>query len=325
MTLVNDFKIGADPEFVFVTPDADLRLTPARGPIDEPMLYGLDHGGWVIEPHPIPDFSAKQVTRNIKVALNQIARVYGENEKWRAGAFLRANQRNVTLGGHVHIDQPRSVGTTVRAYDRFTSFLTRLDILPTRESDERRVNGGHLYGQLGDVRHEHGHYEYRSMCSWLFSQKTTMLCLTGIKLITAAPDTLPPAATLTGVRDLVKWLEGFKGQDDDVDWILDHDYFGKSMEARPDRDIKSVWKVEATNKNGLPAFQPPDQVQNPVRQAQERLLQAARDARDARQAQIEQQQLNMQANAQAMLAEQRLRANAAWQNLVGLDPAEDYM
>lgn len=251
MPVVNDFMIGADPEFVLLDPPNLLTARDhVRNPTWERVLYGFDHGGLVIEPHPDPNTSTRQVVKNIKYCLNQIARQLQDGTvRWRSGAYYQAPQRVVTLGGHVHVDKKQAPAHAGAAYDRFTDFLQRLEILPSQECDLRR-NNAFGYGKPGDMRHEHGRFEYRSMCSWLFSQRTAMLCLTGIKLLSVEPRTLPTKELLTGMKDLKNWVEQFKGKDDDADWMLEKAYFDSDLTAKPDRDLKGVWRVDPENKEG---------------------------------------------------------------------------
>src|SRR6266478_2561142 len=92
--------------------------------------------------------------------------------KWRAGALIKARmaradtltnargERVLTLGGHVHIDQPpdtESEEHTLRlsSLDRVTQWLEELDILPQKESIARREDPTarrHGYGKFGDWR-----------------------------------------------------------------------------------------------------------------------------------------------------------------------------
>lgn len=251
--LLNDFLLGADPEVVLIDPPTLINGLEKGRRFEAQHLYGYDHGGYVLEPHPTPDKSARNVCRNLKKSLDVVAHHFGEY-RVRAGAYYSdPNTRSVFLGGHVHLDIPRLNVDQISAMDHFTSSLIGLDILPTKEC-AKRSGGGAGYGHMGDVRFEHGHSEYRSMCSWLFSRKTSMLCLTGIKLAAFAPDTV---SRMTSLKELQTWIEKFKGKDDDVDWILNRGYFEDSLEAKPDSNVKSVWKVDPALAKGWLAEIPP--------------------------------------------------------------------
>lgn len=237
-TLLNDFLVGADPEMVLLDPPELINGMSERKPMHG--FYGWDHNGFVLEPHPTPSKSVREVVRNIRKSLHVIGHQFGDY-KFRAGAYLHTPQRPVTLGGHVHLDMPTLNGDQIGAMDVFTQSLVGLDILPQTECAQRQGAGG--YGRWGDIRAEHGHVEYRSMCSWLFSQKTAMLSMTGIKLAAIAPATVKP---MDSYAKMGEWLTGFKGKDDDVDWVLDRGYLTESgsMTAKPDNNIKSVWRID---------------------------------------------------------------------------------
>lgn len=237
---VNHFLLGADPELVLLDPP-DLHRTNGAGH-DETGYFGYDHGGYVLEPQPVPDFSARVVCNNIKKSLDYMLYKY-PSFKFRAGAYINSPQRHVTLGGHVHLDMQTLSRHQIQAMDIFTDSLVGLDILPRQEC-QRRCESGEGYGRKGDIRAEHGHVEYRSMCSWLFSRKTSMLAITGIKLCAVAPQTLP-TKPMDSIEALTGWLEGFKSEDDDARWILERGYFDNPMEADPDANITSVWKTSA--------------------------------------------------------------------------------
>lgn len=236
--LLNDFLVGADPEMVLLNPPELINGQSERKRMAG--FYGWDHAGYVLEPHPTPAKSVREVVKNIRRSLHVIGHQFG-GYKFRAGAYLTTPQRAVTLGGHVHLDLPSLSREQIQAMDTFTASLVELDILPQDECDKRHRAG--LYGRPGDIRSEHGHVEYRSMCSWLFSQKTSMLSMTGIKLCALAPRTLTRMDSYT---KLETWLTGFKGKDDDVDWILDRGYLttSGSMTAKPDNSIKAVWRID---------------------------------------------------------------------------------
>lgn len=247
-TLLNKFLVGADPEMVLMDPPQLINGLQAHK-FPTANFYGWDHQGFVLEPHPVPSCSVREVIKNTRKSLHVIGHQF-DRYKFRAGAYLTTPQRVVTLGGHVHLDLPKLSNAQITAMDVFSQNLEDLDILPKTECQQRQERGE--YGRKSDIRSEHGHVEYRSMCSWLFSQKTSMLCMTGIKLAAIAPETIQ---SVDSYKALLKWLEDFKGKDDDVDWILDKDYLkvSSSMTAKPDNNIKSVWRIN--NDKGALLFQ----------------------------------------------------------------------
>lgn len=242
MPLLNDFLIGADPEFAILDGEHLLRFA---GRMDTYVPWGLDHNGYAIEPHPKPDKSVRGIIQNLRTSLNDFATV-APTGKWRAGAFLQAPERSITLGGHVHIDQPRCTAKQSEALDIFTGHLESLDILPSGECKSRRNAGN--YGRWGDIRAEHGHFEYRTLPSWLFSQRVAKICLTGTKLLAVDPDaareTLGTRTAEASKTKLTSLFERFRGKDEDADWILDSGMLAKKLDVKPDRDLRDVWKVE---------------------------------------------------------------------------------
>jgi hypothetical protein len=241
MSLLNAHLFGADPEFVILDGKAIVPYR-ARAPLTAP--WGTDHGGFVIEPHPKPEMSIRKLVDNLKVSFNDFATVAPEG-KWRAGAFVSGTTpRNQALGGHIHIDKPKPAPSEVVALDRLSSYLEKLDILPTTECQMRRDTSG--YGRAGDVRSEHGHWEYRSLPSWLYSQRVTKLCLVGAKLASLEPTFAQSSFNGTpSLNNLKKFYESFKGKDDDADWLLDGGILNKKLSIDPTKDLRDVWKVEA--------------------------------------------------------------------------------
>ncbi|CAN5950560.1 unnamed protein product [Sphagnum jensenii] len=245
--LLNDFLVGADPELILLDPPELINGQAAYNGSRVRPHYGWDHGGWVVEPHPTPHRSVRAVCRNIKTSLDVMAHDF-PNWRFRAGAYYKnGRQRSVTLGGHVHLDIPRIGSAQLGAMDTLAQSFVALNILPAAECGLRCSNP-YGYGRCGDVRAEHGHVEYRTLCSWLFSRKTSMLCMTGIKLAAIAPETVK---TIDSIEGLEAWVTLFKGKDDDVDWILDKGYFSKSLEAKPDANVKSVWQVNEELGKGI--------------------------------------------------------------------------
>jgi hypothetical protein len=242
MPLVNPFRIGADPEFAIVSGGHLMRAT---FPNDNFVPWGIDHGGYVVEPHPKPELSVRQLIENLKVSFNDFASRPHPEGKWLAGPVVTMQERIQCLGGHVHIDQPRCSQAQMTALDLFTQHLEKLDILPGKGCEERRNRGD--YGLWSDIRNEHGHYEYRTPCSWLFSQRVTKICLLGIKLTAvdaAAPKEVLGDPTKASKTKLRAFFERFKGKDDDVDWLLNTAVLSKNLNVKHDRDLKDVWRVE---------------------------------------------------------------------------------
>jgi hypothetical protein len=239
MPIANSYKVGADPEFVILQQG---HLQQWRKQVPPHSSWGIDHGGWVYESQPRPDFSIRNLVRNLKDSLNDFATQAPEGT-WKANGYLRTPEREVGLGGHVHIDLPFPHKEHLDAYDRFYEYLEKLDILPTTSCDNRRKRLH--YGQKSDYRSEHGHFEYRSLPSWLFSQRVTKICLTGIKLLTVDPTAASALGSVqqADIPKLRSMFEAFKAKDEDADWLLSSGLFKRKLNVNPDRNLLDVWKI----------------------------------------------------------------------------------
>ena len=134
MPLLNDFLLGADPEFIIIN---NGHMQAYINPVERYAPWGIDHSGWVIEPHPKPELSVRALISNLHVSLNDFATVAPAG-KWRAGAYFHCPERNITMGGHVHIDKPAASQDQVLAMDKFTEHMEALDLLPSEECATRR-------------------------------------------------------------------------------------------------------------------------------------------------------------------------------------------
>lgn len=203
--LMNGWYVGCDPEFVML--DAAGRIVNVSETLNHDGPAGWDHSGDVIEIRPQPAHGTYKLLQRIQdIVLNNPGLIRLRDYKWRAGAYVRARSsrlgrdRILTLGGHVHIDQPAARGEEthehrIKALDRVTEWLEGLDILPGAESAQRRNDPTAIqnrYGQFGDWRPAGGgsarpRMEYRTMCSWLYDPRAAYLALTGVKLAAQTP------------------------------------------------------------------------------------------------------------------------------------------
>jgi len=220
--MINDFKVGCDPEFLILTPqggtDYAMKYFPHYGEI------GYDHGGRIAEFRPGPSKGVLPIVKKIQALVAKV-KVPG---KLRAGAMCN----DEPLGGHVHLGfngfpvrPPAGYGTrngyalnakgqeVTKALDTLTKTLEHLDILPKSECVKRRLQG-EGYGCYGDVRDCNGHMEYRTMASWLYDPKVAFLCLTAAKLAAADPTgTYEALNGCTSFARFRKWLEQYETKD----------------------------------------------------------------------------------------------------------------
>jgi hypothetical protein len=253
--LANSFLVGCDPEMVLVKDGAIVNVSRAMTPGGE---VGWDHGGYVVELRPKPAKSTFTLTKRIHTLLKEHPKLTKyESEKWKSGAVFSGtgDRARVTMGGHVHLDIPpvRPGMDAVRNYydnhyvpalDRVTRYFEHLDLLPKNESAQRREWGD--YGQFADIRGDHNRLEYRTMASWLYDPKTTLLCLTGAKLAGVDPELCLDTLRLKNISfdNLQEWFGFFKEKDADAlrvcQEILPKGH--KKLQADPDKDVKGSWK-----------------------------------------------------------------------------------
>lgn len=259
-TMLNDFKVGCDPEFMLV--GADGKTVQANHYFPHNGEVGFDHGGRVAEFRPGPTRGILPIVKKIQELIKSPA-VRSVKAKLRAGAICN----NDCLGGHIHFGfncfaakPPNGVGAlqggtfnarglqTTKALDALTQALEHLDILPSRESALRRASaqaGAYHYGHFGDVRDCNGHMEYRTMASWLYDPKVAFLCLTAAKLAAVDPDgTINALKGCDSFAKFKKWLEGYATKDVNAtranEKLLDRGL--KHIQVDPSVDFKERWE-----------------------------------------------------------------------------------
>ena len=142
---VNRFKLGADPEFVFVTNDAkygqqrvDARgLNLAQGP-----AFGADNNGRLAEIRTYPSRSALGVVASILTTLRWMNVLTPQVQKceWQAGAFLWEDG----IGGHVHFGRKRPFREReIKALDAVEAGLLGLGVFPSEQIKLRRRGDAH--------------------------------------------------------------------------------------------------------------------------------------------------------------------------------------
>lgn len=256
LKIVNDFKVGCDPEFAQIHGNGVL----AKFVDSKPSYPGIgdDHGGWVGELRPDPSKSCWTVVNRLGLLVNALKGIPG---KLRAGAVVDRNGQRLGLGGHVHLDvNPYdgvlggvSSGRTgenhklrIEALDRLTDLLEHLDILPRSESLYRRAYTE--YGKFGAYRAQAQpggvRTEYRTMASWLTSPSVAYAALTGAKLATVNPKgALGCLKREGGFKSLLNWISMFSAKDTDAA-RLEEKYLSKGhkfMVVDPEGDFRERW------------------------------------------------------------------------------------
>jgi hypothetical protein len=255
--MLNTFQVGTDPEFILISPDG--RTIPAQNHFGHFGEIGYDHGGRIAELRPKPAKGTYTLLKHIQ-ALVKRPELQAINGKLRAGGLCNGE----SLGGHVHLgfkafDQqvPAGYGTrhgyqlnakadkVTKALDALTKVLEHLDILPKKESAERRAHVIQGYGMFGDVRDSNGHMEYRTMASWLYDPKVAFLCLTAAKLAACDPEgTIEALKDCNSFTKLSKWLDQYKEKDLDAkrasEKLLEKGL--KVVQVDPGVDFRGRWE-----------------------------------------------------------------------------------
>jgi hypothetical protein len=248
--------LGCDPEFVLVGPGGVANLANVvekKGPI------GYDHNGLVGEVHPEPCRGTYSLCKHIQTQIKTYAKpivARWPNHRWKAGAIYESgdggyDHRLYTMGGHVHIDYPRTdsrFAPALKAMEMINERLHDLDILPKIENKIRTTQG--IYGRKGSMDAvrvkgaNNERWEYRNYSSWLFDPKVAYLVLTLSKLASADAEGVMESFNETSYASLVKCLERYKGKDVNVDRLLDRVMTGslKSLQVDPDTNVLEAWQ-----------------------------------------------------------------------------------
>lgn len=180
---VNEFLVGADPEFVIVDDDSALRQFKENREFEIAAgKVGPDHGGYVAELRPTPARSTYTLVKRIQKLLNAPNWTDKERQyKWLAGPVQEVttgggvypdcgcccvnccdceedgegNTLVQPLGGHVHLDIRADNPTwdeIVDALDVQHRFLEDLEIFSQDDCAARRTEG---YGQYKVVTCNH--------------------------------------------------------------------------------------------------------------------------------------------------------------------------
>ncbi|WP_138751052.1 putative amidoligase domain-containing protein [Paenibacillus sinopodophylli] len=161
--------IGADPEFVLVTPEGKIASAsrffgPGVGGAAgaDALLVGRRLLYPVAELRPEPADNPAALAANVRRLLLRAAdRISDPRLRWAAGAMPVPG---LALGGHIHLSGAPLTSRLLRLLDSYAAFPLALVEDPAGRARRPR------YGTLGDFRHQpHGGFEYRTLPSWLVS------------------------------------------------------------------------------------------------------------------------------------------------------------
>lgn len=247
MATVNNFKIGADPEYYVINKEGN--HVNIKAWTTKEAEVGWDHEGDVLEVKPRPSKYAYRVVRRIRKLLLQhevSKKLIASGYRFRSCGYLKTPRRSLGVGGHIHFDIPYSQYPQkmkeLLALKNITILLEKLDILPNRDSIYR-----HTYQVLEEIRNANDadRIEYRYMCSWLHSPVAALICLTAGKLAVAYPETVLSSSVESNIsmNALAAWFEQFKGKDVDAARVVEKIFEPKlKLEAQLDVDLEDAWK-----------------------------------------------------------------------------------
>lgn len=244
---VNRFKLGADPEFIFVDRNQGVRIDARNLGLCQGLAYGMDNNGRLTEIRPYPSRSALEVTASILATLRWLALLMPATMQydWVCGAFLQGDG----LGGHVHFGRKRpGRDFEVKALDTLDDELMAVGAYPIKEVLARRAGDGHnqKYGLHGDIRKQIHGYEYRTFPSWLDSPELAFLTLTLSKLVVQNPALAQGYIPLMGVdrhfQRLRNLLSYYKDSDDDARLALS--MILRKFPVHLGGDFRKRWGIE---------------------------------------------------------------------------------
>ncbi|WP_179090118.1 hypothetical protein MHI37_16980 [Paenibacillus sp. FSL H8-0548] len=165
--------IGADPEFVLVTPAGKIASASrffgagvggAAGA--DALLVGRRLLYPVAELRPEPAEDPAALAANVRrLMLRAADRISDPSLRWAAGAMPVPG---LALGGHIHLSGAPLTSRLLRLLDSCAAFPLALVEDPAGRARRPR------YGTLGDFRLQpHGGFEYRTLPSWLVSPAAT--------------------------------------------------------------------------------------------------------------------------------------------------------
>lgn len=247
---INRFKLGADPEFVFVSgrrsmrEEDETRMDANSIGMRQGQAFGADNNGRLTEIRPHPSRSALKVCASIMSTLRWMALCFPDvlELQWRSGAFIHGDG----IGGHVHFGRKRpNRRTEVAALDVLSEMLLSLGVYPAAENNLRR-NGDRLhqiYGRPGDFRIQQHGYEYRTFPSWLDTPSLAFITITLAKLVVCNPElmlTFPVAGSgslqLQRIKNLCAY---YKDVDDDA--LLACYILRRGLPRHGGGDFKAAW------------------------------------------------------------------------------------
>lgn len=240
--VVNHFKLGADPEFVFMQ-DGEIVHANLLG-LKAGLCVGADNNGRLAELRPKPSKSALHVVASLYAELCFIAQWNPGLIKytWYASPFAGKDG----LGGHIHFGRwsnKLKQDIEVNALDKVMTLMIGVGLVETKLQQYRLKTG--LYGKFRDIRPQMHGYEYRTFPSWLGCPRQTHLYLTLAKLAVHMPQMfglITPTWTIGQSRNFINnVLSFFQNLDDDA--RIAKNYFEYCL-LPPVGNIQKAWNIQ---------------------------------------------------------------------------------
>lgn len=239
--LVNRFKVGADPEFIFVDGDGRYTFAEKLG-LSTMHAFGCDMAGRQAEIRAYPSRFALETVASIVDSMRWLALTHSASLGLHWIAIAHFGKDGV--GGHIHFGRRRpNRDQDIKVLDSVTNTLTALNILDQKNS-HRRVSLTN-YGKCGDIRLQAHGYEYRTLPTQLSSPWLTYFVLTLSKLAVYQGEKVPYNSS-----SILNLLEKYQDMDDDAAIALKAlKLMGQPVDFQT--DFKERWGVDivASGKN----------------------------------------------------------------------------
>jgi hypothetical protein len=179
---ISDTVIGSDPEFLLFN-RSDGHIVRANSIMSKTGKMGSD--GAMAEIRPDPAISpADHVSNMVKIFKNDQAAKLIKDYKWSAECYHRDNNRDYSVGGHIHIGNPIRIANMpqndreafFRCLNKVMDELLAVPLIKLDGADKgsrRRTNcqvnsGGGGFGYFGEYRLCGGRLEHRTLSGmWL--------------------------------------------------------------------------------------------------------------------------------------------------------------
>lgn len=271
--LVNDFTIGADPEFLMWNKELS-RIEPAKSySLDLYHAYGCDGASTIVELRIFPSRFAARVVASILNTLRFMA--FDKKDTAKFDWYSGPSRAGLPLGGHLHLgckNQANRTGELMGLLQTFHLLIAAGLYNPVDVETRRSLGYGSVTGP-GAWREQPTHgWEWRVLPSWLMSPASAHLAITLAKI--AQKDWKVWAATKftkDNGRDFVTNVLGaYRFLDDDCAIA----YRGlKHVFENLDGDFKVRWGIQLTSEPLPTDYQVPKLVE-PDRQAVEEVVAA---------------------------------------------------